>query len=228
VRKCAIVALLVGLVLAGCAGKTTEGQSAAPKLVPDSALDGLLLSADEVNAIMGTSGMTPRSQVVSAMGDNRNLLPNLNCLGVWQVTQAPIYDPSHWKTLRQQLLRVPDTEQWNYLVVESVVSYRTADGPRVLFDDSVDKWSKCTNHHVNITLNGGALPKWFSGDLTKTDTQLAMPYTRGEGDQTRSCQHTLTVTANVVIDVQACKPQQPTPITSAVDIADKIESKMPS
>jgi len=228
VRKSAIAALVVGLLLAGCAGKATEGRSAAPKLVADSALAGLLLSADEVNAIMGTSGMTPRSQVVTSMGDNRNLLPNLNCLGVWQVTQAPIYDPSHWKTLRQQLLRVPDVDQWDYLAVQSVVSYRTADGARMFFDDSADRWSKCTNHHVNISLNGGALPKWFSGELTKTDTRLAMPYTRGEGDQIRSCQRVLAVAANVIIDVQACKPQQPTPITSAVDIAEAIESKMPS
>jgi len=35
------------------------------------------------------------------------------------------------------------------------------------------------------------------------------------------------VTANVIVDVQACKPRQPTPITSAADVADKIESKMP-
>jgi len=227
VKRCAIVALAVGLMLAGCAGKTTEGRSEGPKPVPDSALDGLLLSADEVNSIMGTSGMTPRSHVVTTMADNRNLLPNLNCLGVWQVTQAPIYDPSRWKTLRQQLLRVPDVDQWNYLVVQSVVSYRTADGARAFFDDSANRWSKCANHHVNITLNGGALPKWFSGDLTTTDNRLAMPYTRGEGDQTRSCQRVLGVTANVIVDVQACKPRQPTPITSASDVADKIESKMP-
>jgi hypothetical protein len=29
------------------------------------------------------------------------------------------------------------------------------------------------------------LPAWRSGDLTKTDTRLAMPYTRGTDDQTR-------------------------------------------
>ena len=227
VRKCAIAAL-VALMLAGCAGKTTEGSSEPPRLVPDSALDGLLLSADEVDAIMGTSGMAPRNQVVATMGDNRNLLPNLNCLGVWQVTQSPIYDPFHWKTLRQQLLRVPDTEQWDYLAVESVVSYRTSDGAQAFFDDSADRWSKCTNHHVNISLNGGALPKWFSGDLTRTDSTLAMPYTRGEGAQTRSCQRVLALSANVIIDAQACKPQQATPINSAVELADAIESKMPA
>lgn len=214
-------------MLVGCAGKATEGKPEVPGLVPDSALDGLLLSEDEVNAIMGTSGMTPRSQLVATMGDNRNLLPNLNCLGVWQVAQSPIYDPFHWKTLRQQLLRVPDSEQWDYLVVESVVSFRTSDGAQAFLDDSADRWSKCTNHRVNISLNGRALPKWFSGDLTRTDSQLSMPYTRGEGDQTRSCQRVLAVSANVIIDAQACKPRQPEPINSAVDVVNAIASKMP-
>jgi PknH-like extracellular domain len=219
-------ALALSVVLAGCGGGAASGASESPKLVPDSALPGLLLSPDELNAIMGTSGMTPHTPV-SQMGDHRNLLPNLNCLGVWQVNEAPIYESSHWKSVRQQLIRAPDTDQWNFLVVQSVVSYRTADGAREFFTESTDRWSKCTNHNVNIQLNGQTLPAWKSGDLTKTDTQLAMPYNRGSGDQTRSCQRALSVVANLILDIQACKPQQQSAVTQAVDIADKIESKLP-
>ena len=161
------------------------------------------------------------------MGDHRNLLPNLNCLGVWQVNEAPIYESSHWKSVRQQMFRAPDTDQWDSLVVQSVVSYRTADAARDFFTQSADRWSKCTNHNVNIQLNGQPLPAWLSGDLTRTDTQLAMPYTRGYGDQTRSCQRVLTIAANLIIDIQACKPQQQSAVTQAAAVADKIESKLP-
>ena len=225
-KRCAVGAFALGFALAGCAGGATTGASQPSKSVPDSALTGLLLTADEVNAVMGTSGMTPHPPVAQ-MDDHRNLLPNLNCLGVWQVNEAPIYEPSHWKSVRQQMLRVPDTDQWNSLVVQSVVSYLTADAARAFFTESTDRWSKCTNHHVNIRLNDAPLPAWFSGDLTKTDTQLAMPYTRGAGDQTRSCQRALAVAANLILDVQACKPQQQAPVTQAADIADKIEAKLP-
>ena len=65
--------LAVSVVLAGCGGGAALGASQAPKLVPDSALAGSLLSADELNAIMGTSGMTPHPPV-GQMGDHRNLL----------------------------------------------------------------------------------------------------------------------------------------------------------
>lgn len=175
---------------------------------------------------MQTTGMVPHNPVTQ-MGDQRNLLPNLNCLGVWQVNEAPIYESSHWKTLRQQMLRAPDTDQWDNLVVQSVVSYRTADGARQFFTESTDRWSKCTNHNVNITLNDQPLPAWHSGDLTKTDTRLAMPYTRGAGDQTRSCQRVLALATNLILDIQACKPQQQSAVTAAAAVADKIESKLP-
>ncbi|MDT5014093.1 MAG: hypothetical protein QOD39_253 [Mycobacterium sp.] len=219
-------AVALSLALAGCGGGAASGASAPAKLVPDNALTGSLLSADELNAIMGTSGMTAHTPV-SQMGDHRNLLPNLNCLGVWQVNEAPIYESSHWKSVRQQLVRAPDADQWNSLVVQSVVSYRTADAAREFFTESTDRWSKCTNHNVNIQLNGRALPGWRSGDLTKTDNQLAMPYTRTSGDQSRSCQRALSLVANLILDVQACKPQQPSAVTQAVDVAEKIESKLP-
>jgi serine/threonine-protein kinase len=219
-------ALALSFVLAGCGGGAASGASQAPKLVPDSALPGLLLSADDLNVIMGTSGMTPHPPVAQ-MGDHRNLLPNLNCLGVWQVNEAPVYDPTHWKSVRQQLFRQPDNDQWDALVVQSVVSYRTADGARDFFTQSVDRWSKCTNHHVNIRLNDQPFPAWLSGDLTRTDTELSMPFTRGSGDQTRSCQRFLAVAANLILDIQACKPQQQATLTEAAQIADKIEAKLP-
>jgi PknH-like extracellular domain len=225
VKRCLLGALALSFALAGCGGGAAVGAS-QPKLVPDSALTGLLLSDDDLNAIMGTSGMTPHPPVLQ-MGDHRNLLPNLNCLGVWQVGESSIYESSHWKSVREQMFRVPDTDQWDSLVVESVVSYTTADGARQFFTESTGRWSKCANHHVNIQLNGQPLPAWHSGDLTKTGTRLAIPYTRGSGAQTRSCQHVLSMVANLILDIQACKPQQQPAVTKAAAIADKIQSKLP-
>jgi hypothetical protein len=226
VKRSLFGALALSFVLAGCGGSDASGVSQAPKLVPDSALPSSLLTKDELNSIMGTSGMTPHTPVTQ-MADNRNLLPNLHCLGVWQVNEAAIYESSHWKSVRQQMVRAPDINQWNFLVVQSIVSYRTADGAKEFFTESTDRWSKCANHTLNIQLNGQALPKWVSGDLTKTDTRLALPYTRGTGDQTRSCQRVLSLVANLILDIQACKPQQQTAITAAADVADKIESNLP-
>jgi len=178
---------------------------------------------------MGTRSLTPHP-VDTVMADNRNLLPNLNCLGVWQVGESAIYGSGDgdngWQGVRRQTLRTPDTDAWDTLAVQSVVYYPTAEAAGDFFAQSADRWSKCAKHHVNITLNDQPLPKWLSGDLGRTDTQLSMPITRGEGTEVRACQHVVERAANLIIDVEACKPQT-SPVTAAAELAAKIQAKLP-
>ncbi|MDT5077038.1 MAG: hypothetical protein QOJ80_1675 [Mycobacterium sp.] len=222
--------LAISLALTSCSSSTRAEEKQPPQLVPTSALNKLLLSTDEVDAVMGARSLAPQS-TDTMMADNRNLLPNLNCLGVWQVAESAIYGPSDgehgWQGIRRQTLRTPDVDTWDTLAVQSVVYYPTAEAAGDFFAESADRWSKCVNHHVNITLNDQPLPKWLSGDLGKTDTQLAMPITRGEGAEVRACQHVLERAVNLIIDVEACKSQT-SPVTAAAELAAKIKAKLPS
>jgi hypothetical protein len=218
-------AIVIGLAIAGCSSEPkTPPAPTTPAIVADRDLDGLLRSASDIDAVMHTTGITPHP-ASSQMADNRNLLPNLNCLGVWQVDEAAIYGErggtDGWSAMRQQLLRTPDADTWDALVVQSVVSYPAPDAAQAFFSQSADHWSKCTDHNVNITLNDRPLPKWHSGRLEATDTRLAMPIARGTGTDSRSCQHVLAVESNVVIDVEACTPPVPA-VTQAADIASAI------
>jgi hypothetical protein len=212
------------VVLTGCSGKNAQ-PSAPPKLVPANALDAVLLSAGEVDSVMGTTGMIAHPRV-ETMGDHRNLLPNLNCLGIWQVNEAGVYGKDGWIALRQELLRSPDTDDWHTLVVQSVVNYPSTDAAREFFTQSTERWSKCTNHNVNITLNDKPLPKWRSGEMTKTDTELAIPFTRGNANGVDSCQRVLTVDDNVIIDAQACT-RDASKVAKAAAVAEAIEAKLP-
>ena len=189
-----------------------------------SELNKLLLSTDEVNAVMGTRSLTAHS-TDTAMADNRNLLPNLNCLGVWQVGESAIYGPSGgdngWQGARRQMLRTPDVDTWDTLAVQSVVFYPTAEAASNFFAQSTDRWSKCTNHHVNMTVNNQPQPKLFFGNLTKTDTELSMPVTRGENE--RSCQRVLSVVSNIIVDVAACNHDA---TDQAATVAQKIKDRV--
>lgn len=218
------IAAAVCVLTAGCG--TSEGQATEPKGVPESALTGLLLAADRIGSIMGASGMVAH-QPTDVMSDNSNIISNLDCLGAWQINQAPVYDPTFWKSMRQQVVRSPDADDWTAQVVQSVVSWGTRDGAQAFFDDSVARWSKCTNHTLNIRVNDQPLPKWVSGSVSRSDRELSLPYTRGTGDQTRSCQHVLRVAANVVFEVAACTPAQDTPVTRAAEVAAAMEAEMP-
>lgn len=219
-----VFAVATTLTLAACANQTTSSPK-PPELVPANALDASLLTLGEVDSAMGTTGMVAHPRV-DAMSDHRNLLPNLNCLGIWQVNEAGVYGKDGWIALRQELLRSPDTDNWQNLVVQSVVNYPSTDAARDFFTQSADRWSKCTDHNVNITLNDQPLPKWRSGALTTTDTELAIPFTRGDAIGVASCQRVLKVENNVIVDVQACTRDDSTG-TKAATVADQIAAKLP-
>lgn len=168
--------------------------------------------------------------VDSGMDDNRNLLPNLNCLGVWHPGESAIYggsDAGTWQAVRRQLLRAPGNDQWRSSVVQSVATYTSPDTARDFIAQSADRWAKCTNHTVNITLNDQRLPRWRSGDLDISPDHLRMPISRSAGAATSSCEHVISARANVVIDVLACAPGT-LEVRQASQMADLIASHVPS
>jgi PknH-like protein len=225
VKRLALGAVAIAVAVAGCSSHQDQKPSAPPELVPMNALDKVLLSPGDADTVMGTTGLTPHPRV-QVMGDHRDLLPNLNCLGIWQVDESGVYGTDGWIAVRQEMLRSPDTPNWQTLLVQSVVNYPSTDAAHDFFTQSSDRWSKCTNHNVNITVNGKPLPKWHSGDLTKSDTQLAIPFTRGDINGVDSCERVLAVDNNVIIDVQACT-RDATPTTQATAVANKIAANLP-
>ncbi len=220
----------LALATAACGGTTTASEPTTQDLVPDSALNGLLLNRNDIGVIMNGAALITEP-VSSTMDDNRNMLPNLNCLGVWHPGEAAIYGtadtPGSWRSVRTQLLRAPGNDQWRSSVVQSVTSYPTPDGARDFLAQSADRWGKCTNHTVNITLNDQRLPRWRSGDLTAAPDRLRMPITRTTETAASSCEHILAARVNVVIDVLACAPRS-TDVRQASVIADRIAANVPT
>ena len=217
VRAATVLALVA--VLAACSNSTQKHTSPTSP-VPASALGGLLLSAGDIDAVMGTHGMVAHLPF-TILGQHSNLLPNRNCLGIWQVGESAIYDNSSLTGFRGQDLRQPDPDTWDAMVVQAVVSYPAADAAQAFFSESADRWSKCTNHHVNMTVNDQPQPKLFFGNLTKTDTELSMPVTRGGNE--RSCQRVLSVVSNIIVDVAACNHDA---TDQAATIAQKIKDRV--
>jgi hypothetical protein len=224
-------AIVMAASLAGCS--SPPAAPPAPIVVPEEALTGLLLSVNEIRSLMGGARLFPQD-VASGMDDNRNLLPNVNCLGVWHPDESAVYGPSKtdtdsdggWLAVRRQLLAPPGGDQWRSSVIQSVVSYGSAQDAKGFFDASADRWGKCVQHNVNITLNDQRLPRWRSGDLAATPDRLTMPISRSDGTTPASCQHVLSLAANLIIDVQACSPQT-APMTQAGEITTRIAHNIP-
>lgn len=211
------VALL--LALTGCAARPVPTRPRQP--LDSAALDAALLTPGDVNAVMGASltAHPPSSE----MNDHRDLLRNRNCLAIWQPVEAVIYDGNAWTGVRRQVLRSPDTDNWTDRIVQSVVAFPSAQAARAFFSESADRWSKCTNHRLNITVNDVRQPTWQSGDLNETDTRITIPVTRGSGDQVRLCERALAVDATVIIDADACGPGAGAKVGA---IVEKIEANL--
>src|SRR3984893_18984037 len=151
-RAATVLALVAAL--AACSTSTqnhTSPTSPVPaSAVPASALDGLLLSAGDIDAVMGTQGMVAH-EPFTIPAQHSHLLPNTNCLGIWQIGDAAIYDEKSLTGFRGQDLRQPDTDTWDAMVVQAVVSYPGVDAAQAFFSESADRGSSGTNHHVNMT-----------------------------------------------------------------------------
>ena len=217
----AVAVLAAAVAVAGCSSGATTTHPSTPKLVPTSALDGLFPGVGDINAVMGTT-MTPHASI-STTTDHRDLLPNLNCLGIWQTGENAIYGQSGFTAIRGQVLREPDNDNWNSLVVQTVVSYPSADAAKKFFVESADRWSNCSNHTVNMNSTGHPQTTLKFGSLTKTDTELTMPLSSTGGG--RSCQRVLAVNDNLIIDVAAWGQ---TISNQASEIVSKIEARIPT
>jgi PknH-like extracellular domain len=209
---------LIALVTACGSGASEKSKPPAP--APASALANMLLSADDINKLMGTT-LVPNPPFTTLM-DDRLLVPNVNCLGIMQVAEQAIYGDSHMTAIRGQRLRQPDSDDWDALVVQAAAVYPSSVDAKAFFAASADRWSKCTNHRVNITLNDQPKVTWFFGNLVKSDTSLTMSVTRGQNE--RSCGRVLSVENNIIVDVRACGHAA---TNQATAISHKITQRIP-
>jgi hypothetical protein len=192
-----------------------------PPSVAAADLNKLLLSPDDINTVMGTNAMVAGAPFTDLKQD-QELMPNVNCLGAWQVAEQGVYGDSKPASVRGQRFTQPHPDNWDSLAVQAVVLYPSADEAQKFFAASSDRWSKCTNHRVNLSINGGPTTTYKFGELTKSDKQLSIPI--NQTPTGKPCQHALSVSSNVIVDVSACTDGAK---DQAAQIAQKIEGHMP-
>jgi hypothetical protein len=214
-----IAALSLVATASACSGGGDQ-KSPPTSPVPLATVQSALLPADQVDAVMGVNGMTPGKPFTSFQ-DDRMLLPNVNCLGVYQPAEAAVYSDSGSSSVTGQIQRQPDTDAWDVQVVQAGTVYPSSDAAKAFFAASSDRWSKCTNHTVHLTVAGGPSTTFKFGDLDKSDTQLSTSFTRNENE--RSCQRVLSVVINVVVDVKACNHDS---TDSAATIVQQVNDRL--
>jgi serine/threonine protein kinase len=205
---------------------TTTTTPTGPPPVAEGALQGLLLSPDQINTAMGASGMESKLGVISNGWSYKGtvLTPaNLNCLAVAYAAQNTVYNGSGWTAMRGQELRNSGSK-FTQLVSQDVVAFSSADAATAFYAASSRSWSACANARYTDRDSNGPTTMWSVGPMSDQNGWLTISGTEDD-NPTWTLQRALTVRNNVVIDV-AADSYSPSS-QHAVDIANQIAARVP-
>lgn len=196
-----------GLVatLAGCATDVAGTAQVAkddahPRELQKADLARIPASVVAVNTIMNAT-MIREVGTSERMNDSSDSVSNRDCLGAVLAAEELVYSGSDWTAVRNQILQEPGTSN-DHWVEQVAVLYPSAKKATNFVEESKSLWQKCENASVDVD-SGSNVSTWDVGApgtsaaiLTQLVTQRDVPDWR--------CQHALTSTSNVVIEVWAC------------------------
>lgn len=214
----AVVVAVIGLQpsLTASTARRTSPQSmptsTAPMVAPEG-LDSILLTAQDVNTVMGASGMQPTAPINHAFRTGLPTLSNPNCLSAFFVATT-LYEESGFSGISHEELQEP-APGTSHTVGQVAASFTSAALALAFVKASADRWLACAGQTITQTDNGHDT-RWTLGNLVGDAPQLEQLKTFENG---YACQHVLRAVLNVVLEVAACGSQIS---DAAVRIADKM------
>jgi hypothetical protein len=194
---------------------TTKSKTAPP--ITEAGLKGLLLSADQVNAVMGASEMKVTRYRTQMSDDSATMEPK-ECLAVDGSAQEKVYASSGYTAERDETLQEGDN--FAHFVEQAVVLFPSAKQASAFVAASGLQWSAC--HQYTHTQSHTV---WDVGPITNTKGMLSTTATQENASAPGwGCGRALTARNNVVIDVNTCSAD---PKNTAVEIANQIAARVP-
>jgi serine/threonine kinase PknH len=186
-----------------------------PMVTPDR-LDSILLTPQDVNAIMGATGMQSEQGIRHGIFvSNFAQLSNPACLPSLYIDQGPVYRGSGYTAVSYDELSEPGNN-YTHIVEEAALTFPSADQAVGLVKSAAAKIGACAGQSITQS-QGGASIRWTIGNLVgdvPTVTQV-----NAQQGNSFTCQRAMSAVLNVVVDVDACAAQVS---TQGRQIADKM------
>lgn len=196
---------------------TTTTTTPPPPPVGESALDGLLLTPDEINNVMGATEMTV-TKTHTSMSDDSGTMEPKDCLAIDGSAQAQVYAGSGYSAERDQTLQEGDN--FTHYVNQAVVLFPSAKQAGDFFTASARQWPAC---HQFTHIQSGS--QWTAGPVSNTKCTLSTIATQQNAKAPGwACGRALVTRNNVIVDVNTCSAN---PADTAVNIADQVAAKIP-
>jgi hypothetical protein len=199
-------AVVFGALTTGCTsvvqGAAVKPSSSVPSddvpPLEESALDGLMLSNNELNDI---SGVELESFYDSEeMNDNADLISDVDCLGAIYPGEDAVYDGSSWTAIRDELLLEANEDDNGRLVEQTLVLFDTPDDAVEFFDTSKAKWQECSEVK-DIEVEDGA---WVPDKVQDVDERSISLKAEVSGTLEGTCQHAMGVVSNLIVESFSC------------------------
>jgi PknH-like extracellular domain len=225
-RHLAAVFAVVGscILSAGCGGTTqvaktltTTTTSLIPRPIVERELNGLLLSPEQINPVVGATQIAI-TRKHDAMSDDSATMQPRECLAIDGTAQAQVYADSGFTAVRDQALN--DGDNFTHYAEQAVVLFPTAKQASVFFVASGLHWPAC--HRYTHVQSGS---EWNAGPISNADGVISTIATQDNAKAGGwACGRALVLKNNVIVDINTCSAD---PKNSAVDIARQIAAKVP-
>jgi hypothetical protein len=218
----ALAVAVICVLVAGCgstignAASTTTTRSMIPRPLVERELGGLLLSPEEVNAAMGTAGMTVTDNQAS-MSDNSTTMAPEECLAIDGAAEAAVYANSGYWAERDQSLN--DGDNFTHYLKQAVVLFPTMENAGVFFDASAQQWPACRQYSHTQSES-----QWSVGQISSANGTLStIAIQHNASAPGWGCGRAMALRNNVIIDINTCSTN---PADSAVKIANQIAANV--
>jgi serine/threonine protein kinase len=173
-----------------------------PDPIQSERLGALILSSQEVNGIMGSSGMQPDKPITSMDSSPVTVSPSA-CLGALYTTQDSVYAGTGY-TRMSGLVSSEPGDNYDHWVNQAVVLFPSAEKAKAFLQTSADKWKSCANKTVSVTnTNKGKTYRWSFAEIAGEPPKFSVVEMQEAADGW-GCERALGVANNVIADVNAC------------------------
>ena len=149
-----------------------------PPPVDPEALNSLLLTPDEIDAIMGTTNLKP-GEIFTAMTTEPPSISDPACVGAQFNAVESVYQGSGYSTVADQPLS-GDQPVYTY-VNQTAVLFPSAAQAGAFLSTSADAWKRCAGQTLTVTMADGKTYNWTFDDVTKWSAECINA--RGGADQ---------------------------------------------
>lgn len=201
---------------------TSSAASPAPRAIPTTALEGLLLNQDQLVALAGGTNMALVG-TANSTSDSSKIIDDRTCLGLASVGDVTVYANSGYVAMRGNQFSTPNAVAAD--VTQLVTSFTTGGDAQALLQRAQQDWQRCAQRRYGFNSSNGNHSYFFTHDLRVIGSRIELSM-RQEEDSRWGCSHAMAVQDSVAVEGRVCLLGKDTD-PAANNLLDQIIAKIP-